>query len=201
MWHVEEHFWFATSIATLHYWPLKIVIYESHFQYHIWAQQKVFRSNRSLLLQWFKLLWPLGGLNQIDCIINVIIGGSTRESLSTNNFWKWCTTIISWLQLPCREYFYWFNYTICFKWLLLINCKFFDIVLILEQWGWGVRFWDSTSQFVYLHPVPFPPKIRTLGKCSTYKRALYLTSTSSAILNFTQKPISYQNGSLCQFLC
>ena len=121
-------------------------------------------------------------------------------SLSINNFWKWCTTII----LFCNSLTS--NISIDSVTLFVSNdyclsLQLFHIVLILEQWGWKDRFWDSASQFKYLHPVPFPPKIRTLGKCSTYKRALYLTSTSSAILNFTQKPISYQNGSLCQFLC
>ena len=122
-------------------------------------------------------------------------------SLLTNNFWKWCTKIIL-IGNSLTENnsidsvtLFFFSNDYC------LSLQLFHIVLILEQWGWKDRFWDSASQIKYLHPVPFPPKIRTLGKCSTYKRALYLTSTSSAILNFTQKPISYQNGSLCQFLC
>ena len=111
----------------------------------------------------------LGWMDQINCMTNVITGGSTSMSLCNQLLPKRMHDNHVIIVTSLQKYFHWFSYTVWSGWLSYINHEFYYIVLIVVQWMWGIRFWDSASQFVYLHPVPFPPKLELLANVQHMK--------------------------------
>ena len=106
-----------------------------------------------IVVIWTTFMTP-GWIDQINCMTNVITGGSTSISLCNRSFLKRIHDNHVIIVISLQKYFHWFNYTFCFGWLSHINHEFNHIVSILVQWMWGIRFWDRTSKFVYLYHCP-----------------------------------------------
>ena len=144
------------------YWKYDLWITLSVTMFMVHSKKFQIEQVTFIVVIWTTFMTP-GWIDQINCMTNVITGGSTSISLCNQLLLKRMHDNHVIIVTSLQKYFHWFNYTICLNWLLHIIHEFNYIVSILVQWMWGIRFWDGTFQFVYLHPVPFPPILELLA--------------------------------------